>query len=700
LNQPLRVGGTWEVPVFQSGDNEPLESDLIFADKDFFRFFTYKFIEGNVETALQEPMTVVITKELSQKLFGTEKSLGKSIKVNNSQLLTVSAVVEVPESNTCLRFSSLANMDTRKVVMGDEDEFSKWGWSNFQTFVLLKDGADPVAAAKTILSLFPEETQKGQGQIKLMPLKEIYFSEFILYGSDYLVSGDKTKAQILGLVAILVLMIALVNFFNISSSHWMDRLKQTGMLKVLGAGRATLVRNVLAEAFLLFFISFLIAIGLAKVSFGFISNYTGIHFNPNLLFTPGFLFIAVAGTFIISILFSFIPAIHIASSNAIDNLHSATYGHSSASVSKGVFVTIQFIIAIILIAFTVLVQKQVNFGSSDLGFNHSNILSVKLTEQLSQKKGVLAKLLDEDPHIKSYSFSSFYPGKINQFREAELTLAEEKKQVSFDLFGADTEFYKMSGLQLISGRFYNDSLAVDKEKLVVNEAFLRENNITSALGGTMVMGRSYEIIGVIKDFHFKPVNQPISPLAIMNASNPSYCHITIQTSDFNTLNTVVENIKKTASDLSPSFPANVSFLDQAVGDMYHSELQFRRTFSLFAGCAIVICCLGILAISLNSCQRRTKEIGIRKVNGGKIIEIMALLNKDFIKWVAVAIVIATPIAWYAMHEWLANFAYKTEISWWIFAMAGLLALGIALLTVSWQSWKAATRNPVEALRYE
>jgi putative ABC transport system permease protein len=234
----------------------------------------------------------------------------------------------------------------------------------------------------------------------------------------------------------------------------------------------------------------------------------------------------------------------------------------------------------------------------------------------------------------------------------------------------------------------------------VNEAFLRENNITNPLGGTVIMGPSYEIIGVIKDFHYKPVNQPIASLAIRNDSYASYCLVNIQTSDFKSLYTTLDNIKKTVSDLSPSFPAEVSFFDQAIQDMYQSELRFRRTFSLFAGCAIVICSLGILAMSIFSCQRRVKEIGIRKVNGAKIYEILLMLNKDFVKWVGIAFVIACPVAWYAMYKWLQSFAYKTELSWWIFALAGIIALGIALLTVSFQSYKAAIKNPVDSLRYE
>jgi putative ABC transport system permease protein len=278
----------------------------------------------------------------------------------------------------------------------------------------------------------------------------------------------------------------------------------------------------------------------------------------------------------------------------------------------------------------------------------------------------------------------------------------EKKKVDFDTFSADANFFELMGLQLSRGRFYSNDLSSDKGKIIVNEAFLRELKMSNPLGGNISMraDRNYEIVGVIKDFHFKSIAQPITPLVIRNDSYSSYCLVNLQSADFKSFNSAIQNLKTAAAGLSPSFPVELIFFEQAVENMYQSELMFRRIFFLFSGCAIVICCMGILAMSLTACKRRVKEIGIRKVNGAKVKEVMTMLNKDFVKWVAIAFIIATPISWFAMHKWLEDFAYKTNLSWWIFALAGVLALGISLLTVTWQSWRAATRNPVEALRYE
>lgn len=702
IESTVRVGGSWEPPVLQVENKEPIISDLIFADENFFKLFTYSFIEGNAETALKEPMTVVITKTLSHKFFGNEAAMGKIIKLNNDRNLTISAVIEEPNANTCLNISAITNISTRKIVMENADEYTDWGWSDFQTFLLLKKGINPEVIGKTILSLFPAEIQKDYLKAELTPLKKIYFSKFSLLGSNYLIYGDKKKVQILVLVASLVLLIALINFINISSSQWLEKIKQTGVMKVFGATRSSVLVNIIGESFLFFLAALLIAIVLVNVVSPFIRSYAGIHYSQKLINSPGFILISLIIIFFLSVTFSIIHALRLSSSRAVDNLNNTVSIRSTNFSFRGILATMQFTIAIVLISFTVLVQKQVRFGSNNLGFDQKNIMSIKLTDQLSQKKDVLKNKLEENSIVKKISFSQFYPGKTNQYRDARFTLNGEDKQVSFDLISADAEFFEMVGLQLVSGRLFTDNLPLDKGKIVVNEAFLSQNNIAIPLGGTITMGTSYEVVGVIKDFHYKPVNQPIAPLAIRNEFNPysSYCYITIQTDNFKSLYATVDNIKRTISELSPAFPVEVNFIDEAIQNMYQSEMRFRRTFSLFSACAMVICCMGILAMSIFAAQRRVKEIGIRKVNGAKIFEVLLMLNKDFAKWVAIAFVISCPIAWYAMHKWLNNFAYKTEMSWWIFALSGIIALAIALLTVSWQSWRAATSNPVEALRYE
>jgi putative ABC transport system permease protein len=697
----VRIAGTWEAPVFQAENREPVTADLLFADEDFFELFTFNVLEGDPQSAMKEPMTIVLTETLAKKLFGPDKAIGKILKLDNSKELTVRAIIKEPVANSCLSFSAVSSMLTQKIVQGEGGEFTEWGWCDFQTFLLLNNESDPSETEKTILSIIPADIQKEYESAKLVPLKKIYFSKFMLFGNDYLVSGDKRKVMILVLVAVLVLIIALVNFINISSSQWMERIKQTGVMKILGARRSGILFEVLFESFIFFLAALLIATDILNLINPFISEYTGIRYNPKLTYSPGFIFTSLAGISVISMIFSIIPAMRISSSKAIDNLKNTLKPDKSNFFYRGVLVTFQFTIAIVLIAFTLLVQKQVRFGSTNMGLNQENIIGIKLTPQLNDKKDVLKKQLMEKPAVNEVSFTQFYPGRDISQWGVQMDMNGEKKQLDFDTFSADAAFFNITGIKLVSGRFYTEDFTTDKEKVLVNETFLRQHAITDPLGRSFIMGkRSFEIIGVVKDFHFRPVSQPIVPLVIRNESYASYCLVNFHSTNSKTLNMLIQDLKAEVIRLSPSFPVEISFFDQAVGNMYQSEFRFQRTFILFSACTIIICCLGIFTISLFSCQRRTKEIGIRKINGAGAGEVMALLNKDLVKLVIIAFVIATPVAWYSIHMWLQNFAYRTGTSWWIFALAGISALAIAMLTVSWQTWRAATKNPVEALRYE
>ncbi len=705
VESTVRIAGSWEAPVFQVEEKEPVTSDIVFADDDFFELFTYRAIEGNLETALKEPLTIVITKSLAGKLFGNAPALGKTVKLNNNKLLTISAVIDGSEGNSCLSFNSITSMTTRKIVQPNEGEFTKWEWANFQMFIMLRRGANPEHIANKILKVIPENSKNLYSKLKLNPFSKIYFSNLSQFEQNFLKVGDKIKVMILLMVAILVLIIALVNFINISSSQWMEKIRQTGVLKVIGAKKSDIVKKLLAETLLFFLISFLLAFLLIWSFSISITDYTGIHFNPIILLRPSFLAIALSLTLSIGIIFSLLQIWYVSSSRATDNLKANFTSESSGSVARGVLVTLQFVIAISLIAFTILIQKQVKFGSSKLGFNQENVIGIKLTNPLSEKKEVLKQTILEKPGVSKVSFTQYFPGKtLSRWTTIE-SGTDGTKTYAFDTFNADATFFDITGLEIMHGRFYKDDSTTDKDKLIVNETFVRENKLDNAIGMKLMVGvmdeaRPAEIIGIVKDFHYKSFDQPIGSLVIRNDSWVSYCLISLNSKDFSSLHTNIKEIKETTSRLSPGFPVEVSFMNQAVEKMYQSEIRFRKTFTLFSSCAIFICCLGILAMSLFVCQQRTKEIGIRRVNGARTTEVMAMLNRDFIKWVAIAFIIACPIAWYAMHKWLQNFVYKTELSWWVFAAAGIIALLIALITVTWQSWRAATRNPVESLRYE
>ena len=702
VEKSIRIRDSWNPPVYAAKEDDPVESDLIFADKQFFDLFDYRNSEGNLNTALNEPMTVCISESLATRLFGSSQALGKTIKLNNTHLLTVSAVFKEQESNTLLSFNSICNLETMERIQPNPDDFTQWNYNNYQTFVLLKPASRVGEILNSVIKSVPGEAKKEFIGSHLLALDKIYFSKLGSMGSSFIKTGNKARVWYLIAVAFLVLTVALINFINITTTRWNEKIKQTGIMKIIGAGRSVLTGNMMLETFFVFSVSLIVAFFLAIFAFPLLLQNTIIQFNSKLHGNGGFILAAIGAVTAISLLSGTIPSMRIASSSALINLKKKVSVQNTNTTGKGIMVTLQFAVTIVLIIFTILVQKQVDFGSSSLGFNQENIIGVKITDQLRSKKDVLKEMLANQANVESVTFTQYYPGKMLSGWGLDLTLNGEKKTVQFNTFSADAGFFNIMGLKLLDGRFYDDTIASDKHKVVVNEQFLKEYGISTPLGGIMPRGENikYEIVGVVKDFHFKPVNEPITPLVIRNDNSASVALVKLRTATFGDLHKTLGKIKGMVAELSPDFPSDVTFFDQAVQKMYLAEVKFRNVFTLFSVCAIVISCLGILAMSLFAAQQRIKEIGVRKVNGATISEVMTMLNRDFVKWVLIAFLIATPVAYFAMNKWLESFAYKTELSWWIFALAGLLALGIALLTVSWQSWKAATRNPVEALRYE
>ena len=702
VEKSVRIRDAWRTPVFQANEDDPVKSDLLFADTGFFELFDYRALEGNLKSALNGPMSVVISKSLATRLFGNEKALGKTIKLYNKHFLTVSGVFDKQIPNTIFKFNAVCSLEAMQVIQPNKGDFTNWRYNNYQTFLLVSPESKPDDIMNSLTKLVPESEKEQFKEAKLIPLDDIYFSKLHIWSDKYIQTGNKTRVWYLIVVALLVLTIALINFINITTTHWSEKIRQTGVMKIMGAKHFSIVGNMLLETLLLFSLSFVVAfLFILPFSQPLLQNTT-VMFNQRLLFSGGLVLIAITGIIALSLLCGIIPSVRIASSSALINLKKKVAIQNNKTTGRGILVTMQFGVAIVLILFTILVQKQVDFGSSSLGMNQENIVGVEITDQLKEKQEVLRESLKNLASVDDVVFTEYYPGEMISGWGSKLSINGEEKPVEYNTFCAEPGFFKLMGTTLLSGSYFTDNIASDKNKVVVNEQFVREYGISNAIGAKIWRDENtfYEIVGVVKNFHFRPVNEPIMPLVIRNEKRAYVALARLKTGNFKALRSTFENITKTANELSPNFPADVTFFDKAIQQMYVSEVKFQKVFTLFSLCAIVISSLGILALSLFAAQQRIKEIGIRKVNGAKVSEIMAMLNKDFIKWVLIAFVVAMPVAYYAMTKWLESFAYKTTLSWWIFALAGLLSLGIALLTVSWQSWRAATRNPVEALRYE
>ncbi|MCT4591016.1 MAG: ABC transporter permease [Carboxylicivirga sp.] len=697
VKKAIRLKDTWDVPVLQFGNNDPVNSDIVFADREFFDVLTYSSYEGSLSSALNNPMSIVISSDLAKQLFGDKSAIGQTIKLNNKHVLTVSAVLkENPKSS--LQFSALLNMESHNIIQPSEGIFSSWNWSDFQLILQLHKNADPDEVAENILSVVPGHVRKQYDGAELIPFKELYFSNLFDGWYSYFNGGDKEKVILLILVAVLVFIIAFINFINISVSQSKVKTKQIGVLRMNGASIRSVVLLGMQEMMVIVVISIVFAHLIVGLVSPLLVQHLGIVIDIGMLMSFTYVFILVLSVIGLSVLGGVVSSLDILRQKLRGNTTTVA-GKTSGYLSKSFLVTTQFAITIVLIAFTLLVQKQVEYGSGKLQIKNNNFIGIKLTSQLHKQRDVLSDKLLQQTSVKRISFTQYFPGKIMSSWCCNVNIEGQKRKICYNTFSADPSLFEMMDLELIEGELYSD-LKTKETGVVVNECFLLENNIQAPLGVELPIRGGYKIVGVVKDFHYEHLSIPIEPLVIRNDKDASICLLDLKTENHGEMYRSLSIIKEIVTELSPSFPVEVLFFDKAIERVYESETFFRRTFTIFSVITIIISCLGILALSLATCQQRTKEIGIRKVNGAKVSEILAMLNKDFIKWVAIAFVIACPIAWYAMDKWLENFAYKTNLSWWIFALAGMVALGIALLTVSWQSWRAARQNPVEALRYE
>ncbi|MCG8310189.1 MAG: ABC transporter permease [Cytophagales bacterium] len=698
IQNVVRLAGTWSPPVVKTQNGESFETNLMYADNGFFDMFSYTVVAGELGSALADPFSAVLSEEEATRLFGSTDVVGQHIILNNQYHVKVTAVISAMKYNSFLDFEILLPVSAIPKIPLIDNDFNTWTNWLFMTFVHLRNEATVENAELSIEAIFDAHKSTEDElapDIRLIPVRDVYFSNIDNAWLDFLVIGNKPKVLILTMVAVLIFFMAIINYLNISSFGLQDKMHLSGLFKIIGANQKQLFKSSMLEAVITFVGVGWLAIILAEVLRPSVQRFTGLAYSEEILLAPGFIAISIGLVTSVGIVSNLMNAIKTASTLPINSVRKRS-ANNKGNLFQGALVVIQFCATISLISFTILINKQIKFGGKDLGFENENIIAIEQTAQLNNE--VLKERLLNQSHIETISLTTFYPTKPCSQWGAHLMTEGGEKYIQFTVIDGDANFKDMIGLELISGRNFSNKIETDRNKVLVNESFVKKHEIKNPIGASI--NDRFEIIGVVRDFHFKAKNYAIAPLVILNRGAVSHILVKTYSGNFEELSDVVESIKEISAELSPDFPVEVSFLDTAVENMYRQEIQFRRSFTSFSGCSVLISCLGILALSLFASQKRTKEIGIRKVNGAHVEDVLLLLNKDFIRWVCVAFIIATPIAWYAMNKWLGNYAYKTEIRWWIFLLGGGIALFIALLTVSWQSWTAARKNPVEALRYE
>ena len=697
---------SWDFEVgVQYKDNKFVEKNIIAADNSIFKVFTIPLIAGNEEEALKNPLSVVLAESTAKKYFGNEDPLGKTITIRGDRVQVTGIAKDCP-SHSHFKYDFILSLNT--LAQLDQD-----GWFQHAvvTYVLLQENQNPGAVeaklsgfvVKYLGPFFKREGKTIQDEFSkgfrynlfLQPLAGIHLNSEI--DEHSYAQGSKHTIVILALIGLIILVLASINFTNLSIALTIKRNKELAIRKILGSSRKELVIQTFTEIFTIALTSLVIAIFIVQIILPWFNLSFNKHINPDILTSPLSLTFFAALLAGVTFLTTFSLAIYYVRNMLSLNTLKSKVLPAEKQKNKNGLIVVQFAACIAIIMATIIVFKQGQYiQNKKLGYNSENIIMVRPANIWgNSRKTLKLELLDEPDIVDVVNVGESFG---NIFNNAGHSLENGQGGYIYTL-SADYDFIDAFNIKIKDGRYFSRERKTDEKAVLLNEAAVKMLNLKEPVGERFRREEFYTVIGVVKDFHFNSLYHSIDPLIIYLNDEKwgESIYIKYKTSNFQKTITKIEAIW---NKHAPGEPFAFSFLDTALQKEYASVAKTLKLLMLFSVLAIVVAALGLFGLTAFAFEQRTKEIGIRKVNGAKTSEILTLLNKDFMRRVVVAFVIATPVAYYAMNEWLANFAYKTHLRWWIFVLAGLLALGIALLTMSWQSWRAATRNPVEALRYE
>ena len=693
------------------------EQGMYFADENLFDVFSVKTIKGNPKTALSEPFSIMLTEKTAKKYFGDEDPINKVIRFNSQFDCKVSGIYKEFPANSHLHPEMLVSFNTLKdsVVYGEEGLRTNWGNNSFFTYLLLP----PNFKAANLEKLFPAfldkhmaNQYKGNKPSKLTELGLQKLTDIHLYShTDYEAepNGDISRVYIFSAIALFILLIACINYMNLSTARSALRAKEIGIRKVIGARKKELIFQFLSESVIICFTATIIAMLLTWAGIPWLNKVSGQQLSFQTLMQAKILIPLFITPFVIGIISGLYPALFMSSFQPVKTLKGLfKVGGSSISFRKVLVVT-QFAISIILIITTFIVFQQLHYiQTRALGFDKERVLTMNYTNEVSKQYDAFRTELLQNTSFKDVTRSSRIPtGRLLDNMGASVMNGDSLQPVVSDIkyVNCDYQFLNTFGIPLAAGRFFGRDYGTDTMNYVINQSAVKAIGWKSdqdAVGKDFQYGgKKGHIVGVIKDFHFESMHQAIVPMVLimLPPSNSYYNNVSIKIAGSNTT-AAVAAMEKAWKKFFPQTPFEYTFLDENFNKLYQSEQRQATIFTSFACIAIFIACLGLFGLSAFAISQRIKEIGVRKVLGASTGGLVGLLAKDFLKLVAVAAVMAFPIAWYAMNSWLKDFAYRINIQWWVFIVAGLLAALIAFVTVSFQAIKAAVANPVKSLRTE
>ena len=681
----------------QKDDEYIRETNVLYVDEKFFDVFTIELLEGAGGTALEHPDAILLTEATTSRYFGENKNykevIGQTIKRNDGTLMQVAGVVKSFPSQSHLSFDFLGSLKSLKHLARRK---TQWGSATLLTYFLMEENGDPIVLDKKLQAyvdknIADDSFREGENFTRF-PFEKI---------TDIHLKPNLTYIWMFGLIAAFILLLACINFINLATARAMTRAKEVGVRKVLGSKRIQLIGQFFSESFLYVLFAVVLAIVLSEFLLPFFNDFTQKTLSLDFFNTP-FLWVLIGGiTLFTSLSTGAIPAFVLSAFPPAKAIKGAFESSKGKDRFRQGLVIFQFCISCALIVGTLVINNQLHFlQNRKMGFHKEHVMIVRSAHALRDNFGPFIEKLKNFSSIEKVSSSQYLPG--DGF-DSTIFVPEQPsnyKETSLSYCHIDEDFVDALKLELVDGRNFDLSFSTDSTACIINETAARRLGWENPIGKNLSYGGYIDsrVVGIVKDFNFSSLHHHIEPLVLRMGSR-KLPNIFLRLQPGN-LKEQVEKIQNEWSTLAPTTPFEFTFLDEKLKKLYDSEQQMSSVFTIFAILAIFISCLGLFGLATFMAEQRTKEIGIRKVLGASVTSIVTLLSKDFLKLVLIALLIASPMAWYFMDNWLQDFAYRIHIQWWVFAVTGFITIVIALLTISLQSIRAAVQNPVESLKNE
>ena len=691
----IRASRCFPTPLTLKKGDDFIEETVMTVGKDFLKMFNITFVEGDINTALDDPHNIIMTEEMAKKFFGNSDPLGQTIMSRGYEVKVTGVVKSLP-TGTHFHFNYLVPVEWMRSSGAPLDE-----WRSLDViYIELKEGTDSKAFEIKIRDFINRHQGRSDSELHLQNIKRIHLFSLRKYMYDSSEKGDITYVRIFSLIAGLILIMACINFMNLSIAHYVRRAKEVGIRKVSGADRQSIVNQFLIESFLTVLIAFvlgMIVVVMLLPAFNALSA-------KNLIIahsSAGFYFGIICIIFFCCLLSGGYPAYYISSLNPVSSIMGIFLKDAGNERFRRYMVIFQFTVSLVLITFTLVVRKQVNYlEKKDLGFDRSDIgyFMYPIRPGAGELKALKYEL-KKNPDVLNVTIAHPDPfDNENKSGGYSWTGKNAASNIMFHTINADGDYASTFGIEVINGRFLSDDFPADEQSVVINETAAKILGFTNPVGESIVTGWGgrLKIIGIVRDFNFQNLHFKIEPLLIMKGNDNNL----IVKMKHERNRPAVDYITRTFNTFKPGLPIDFHFLQDDFDKLYTAEKRTGTITGLFSLLAIMISCLGLLGLSSFMAENRTKELGIRKVNGARSLDIFSLLTKEYIALVTISFVIATPVAWIAGHCWLQTFAYRINENVWFFAFTGVLVLAVTMFTVGIQSYKAAFRNPVESLRYE